>query len=692
MAMFAGIPAVRIVSASLKALELKSCFDIGFESFEHLKQAHGRLFRLGLCQDRNFINSLLGYYSQFGNTKYIKLFFYGYKNPKVSMFNNVITGLVSNGFVEDSIQCYHLMRSYGLLPNNYTCPFILKACARISEYQLGLNIHNLVVKLGFEGNVYVNTSLLSMYANCGSIYDARKVFDSMPEKNVVSWTAIISGYLNDGQFYEAVSLFRSLLENRLKPDGFTIVRIVCACANLGELEFGEWIHNYVSLNGMVKDNVLMTSLVDMYAKCGCMDKAHGVFNQILEKDVVSWSAMIQGYVANGYVNEALDMFFEMERENIKPDSTTLVGVLCACTRLGAMNLGERVISSLKREELMGNLVLGTSLIDMYAKCGNSISAWKVFKEIKHRDVAVWNAAISGLSINGHVKLAFGLFAQMEKLGFQPNSNTYLGLLCGCTHAGLVDEGWKFFNSINHVYSMSPTIEHYGCMVDLLSRSGLLNEAYHFIHSMPMEPNVIVWGALLSGCRLHRNTHLAEHVLEQLIQLQPWNSGNYVLLSNIYSANNKYFEAEKIRVRMNEQGIQKIPGYSWIEVGGTVHQFVAGDISHPLSVKIHAKLSELVTDVRAAGYVPATDFALFDIEVEEKEQLLQYHSEKLAIAFGLISTPSDHVIRVVKNLRVCGDCHTAIKIISRITGREIVVRDNNRFHNFLDGSCSCNDYW
>lgn len=584
------------------------------------------------------------------------------------------------------------MRSKGFLPNHFTCPFVLKACSRIFDFQLGVKIHNLVVKLGFDGDVYVNTSLVGLYAKCGDVWDARKMFDEIPEKNVVSWTAMISGYIDSGQFQEAVGLFRRFLEMDLRPDSFTLVRIVSACAELGELKFGEWIHRYVDLNGIQRNAIVDTSLIDMYAKCGCMEKARCVFNEMLNKDVVSWTAMIQGYAENGLPKEALDMFFEMKRENVKPDCYALVGVLSACTRLGAVDLGEQASNFIDRNELVGNRVLGTALIDMYAKCGEMTSAWGVFREMKERDVVVWNAAISGLSINGHVKTAFGLFAQMGKLGFPPNGNTFLGLLCGCTHAGLVDEGRKCFHNMEHVFSVMPTVEHYGCMVDLLSRGGLLQEAHELIQSMPMDPNVVVWGALLGGCRLHRNTHLAEHALEQLICLEPWNSGNYVVLSNIYSANSKWFDAEKLRGKMNEEGIQKIPGYSWIEVDSMVHEFVVGDKSHPLSDQIYAKLGQVLQDSREAGYTPTTEFVLFDVEEEEKEHSLGYHSEKLAIAFGLISTPPQNVIRVVKNLRVCGDCHTAIKIISKITGREIVVRDNNRFHHFVDGSCSCKDYW
>ena len=604
----------------------------------------------------------------------------------------MIRGLVSNVCFDDAIEFYGLMRSEGFLPNNFTFPFVLKACARLLDLQLGVKIHTLVVKGGFDCDVFVKTSLVCLYAKCGYLEDAHKVFDDIPDKNVVSWTAIISGYIGVGKFREAIDMFRRLLEMNLAPDSFTIVRVLSACTQLGDLNSGEWIHKCIMEMGMVRNVFVGTSLVDMYAKCGNMEKARSVFDGMPEKDIVSWGAMIQGYALNGLPKEAIDLFLQMQRENVKPDCYTVVGVLSACARLGALELGEWVSGLVDRNEFLYNPVLGTALIDLYAKCGSMSRAWEVFKGMKEKDRVVWNAIISGLAMNGYVKISFGLFGQVEKLGIKPDGNTFIGLLCGCTHAGLVDEGRRYFNSMYRFFSLTPSIEHYGCMVDLLGRAGLLDEAHQLIRNMPMEANAIVWGALLGACRIHRDTQLAELALKQLIELEPWNSGNYVLLSNIYSANLKWDEAAKVRLSMNEKRIQKPPGCSWIEVDGIVHEFLVGDKYHPLSEKIYAKLDELTKKMKVAGYVPTTDFVLFDIEEEEKEHFLGCHSEKLAIAFGLISTPPTAVIRVVKNLRVCGDCHMAIKLISSITGREITVRDNNRFHCFREGSCSCNDYW
>jgi len=604
----------------------------------------------------------------------------------------MIHGLVLNDSFQESIEIYHSMRKEGLSPDSFTFPFLLKACARLLDSKLGIKLHGLVVKAGCESDAFVNTSLVSLYGKCGFIDNAFKVFDDIPEKNVAAWTAIISGYIGVGKCREAIDMFRRLLDMGLRPDSFSLVRVLAACTRIGDLRSGEWIDDYITKIGMVRNVFVATSLVDFYVKCGNMERACSVFDGMLEKDIVSWSSMIQGYASNGLPKEALDLFFKMLNEGFRPDCYAMVGVLCACARLGALELGNWASNLMDRNEFLGNPVLGTALIDMYAKCGRMDSAWEVFRGMRKKDIVVWNAAISGLAMSGHVKAAFGLFGQMEKSGIEPDGNTFVGLLCACTHAGLVDEGRQYFNSMERVFTLTPEIEHYGCMVDLLGRAGFLDEAHQLVKSMPMEANAIVWGALLGGCRLHRDTQLVEVVLKQLIALEPSNSGNYVLLSNIYSANHKWEDAAKIRSIMSERGIKKVPGYSWIEVDGVVHEFLVGDTSHPLSEKIYAKLGELVKDLKASGYVPTTDYVLFDIEEEEKEHFIGCHSEKLAIAFGLISTAPNDKIRVVKNLRVCGDCHEAIKHISRFTGREIIVRDNNRFHCFNDGSCSCKDYW
>ncbi|XP_004487108.1 putative pentatricopeptide repeat-containing protein At3g08820 [Cicer arietinum] len=665
------------------ALELKKwCLVEGLKSLKDVKLAHCRLLRLNLQQDNYLPNIILRSSLTLSNTQYSNLVFHKTPTyPNTFLYNTMIRGMVSNDRFHDAVQLYSSMHKASLIPDNFTFPFVLKACARLNLFQLGIAIHSLVIKTGFDYDVFVKTNIVCFYSKCGFLTDARKVFDDIRDKNVVSWTAIIGG-----------ELFRGLLEMGLRPDGFVIVRVLRACARLGDLESGRWIDWCMSECGLHRNVFVATSLVDMYAKCGSMEEARCVFDGMVEKDVVCWSAMIHGYASNGLPREALELFFEMRKVNVRPDCYAMVGFLSACARLGALEMGIWAKGLMDDEEFLSNPVLGTSLIDLYAKCGSVEEALGVYKMMKEKDRVVFNAVISGLAMYGHVGTAFGVFGQMGKCGIWPDENTFVGLLCGCTHAGLVDDGRRYFNSMSCAFSVTPTIEHYGCMVDLLARAGLLVEAQNLIKGMPMKANAIVWGALLGGCRLHRETQLAEHVLKQLIELEPWNSGHYVLLSNIYSANSRWDEAEKIRSTLNEKGMQKLPGYSWVEVDGVVHEFLVGDTSHPLSQKIYEKLESLFKDLKEAGYNPTTEFVLFDVEEEEKEYFLGCHSEKLAVAFALISTGAKDVIRVVKNLRVCGDCHEAMKLISKVTGREIVIRDNNRFHCFSDGACSCRDYW
>ncbi|PKA64852.1 Putative pentatricopeptide repeat-containing protein [Apostasia shenzhenica] len=677
---------------SAAAIELRTLLLKGSFSSGERKLLHGRLRRLGLDHDGYFLNLLLRSSFISGDHTHAILIFSRASNRNVFHYNTLIRGLVSVDLMTDAIHFYREMRREGFSPDNFTFPFVLKACARLLELETGITIHTHLLKSGFELDVFVNTSLVSLYAKCGRLDDAQRLFDEMPVRNIVSWTAIISGYISDGQLEDAVSIFGKSLEMGLNPDSFTLVKVLTACAKLCDVEKGEWIHKLITEKGLEKNVFVATSLVDMYAKCGRMGNARQVFDEMLEKDVVSWSAMIAGYSSNGLPQEALGLFFKMEAENLKPDCFTLVGVLSACGKLGALELGERVSRHMEMSKILSNPVLGTSLIDMYGKCGSMARSWAVFCGMVEKDLIVWNAMINGLGMTGYEKISFGLFAKMLKYQIRPDGNTFMGLLSACTHSGLVEDGRSYFDSMDRVYFLAPRIEHYGCMVDLLGRAGLLEEANQLIEEMPMEANAIVWGALLGGCKIHRKIDLAEDVLKKLIELEPQNSGNYVLLSNIYASNGRWDESAKLRVTMKGRGIQKIPGYSWVELDGVVHEFHVGDKSHPMTAQIYLKLDELNKQLKAMGYKPTTEVVLFDVEEEEKEHSLEHHSEKLAIAFALINTEMEKTIRVVKNLRVCNDCHSAIKLISRVSCREIIVRDNNRFHRFIDGTCSCGDYW
>lgn len=386
------------------------------------------------------------------------------------------------------------------------------------------------------------------------------------------------------------------------------------------------------------------------------------------------------------------MFEHMQAERVKPTEVTMVSLLTACAHLGALDMGEWIHGYIKRNKLKIDVILGNALIDMYCKCGSLSDAIDVFHKLQSKNIYCWNSIIIGLAMHGYGNEAIDYFNSMKKESINPDGVTFIGLLCACSHSGLISEGKTYFSQMRTDYGIEPGIEHFGCMVDLLGRSGLLLEALEVITTMPLKPNAVVWGSLLRSCQIHKDTEIGEHVTQRLLELDPYDGGNYVFLSNLYASLNRWKDVDMCRKLMIENGVQKVPGWSSIEVDNFVYEFVAGDSSHPEFEKINRFLVEIGKKLKEGGYEADTGSVLHDIDDEEKEESVGYHSERIAVAFGLMRIPHGKVIRVVKNLRTCGDCHSAMKIISKVYEREIIMRDRNRFHHFRNGVCSCNDYW
>ncbi|KAF0899828.1 hypothetical protein E2562_024861, partial [Oryza meyeriana var. granulata] len=420
------------------------------------------------------------------------------------------------------------------------------------------------------------------------------------------------------------------------------------------------------------DASTFNTLITAYARAGRVADARLLFDEMPARNAVSWSAMVNGYVQAGDGREALGLFTRMQAEGVCLDDMVLVGVLAACTQLGVLEQGKWVHGYLKANNIRITVFLGTALVDMYSKCGEVQLAMEVFNGMKEKNVLAWTTMIKGLAMHGRGSEALMLFSQMESLGVKPDDIAFIGALCACTHTGLVDKGRELFNSMVRKYGIKPKIEHYGCMVDLLARNGLLNEARDMVEKMPMKPDALIWGALMAGCRFHKNVELAEYVVKHWIELEPDKSGAYVLLGNIYAASGRHASAREIRHLMREKGVDKTPGCSTVEIKGVIHQFIVGDLSHPFIEEILAKWEEIDSRIRLEeGYVPDKKEVLLDIEEEEKEGALSRHSEKMAIAFTLIKTSDDMPIRIVKNLRVCHDCHHVTKLISKVFDLTVV---------------------
>ncbi|THG01269.1 hypothetical protein TEA_028187 [Camellia sinensis var. sinensis] len=507
----------------------------------------------------------------------------------------------------------------------YAIPPLLKSCSSLLARDFGIQVHCLVIKHGLDdSSVFVQTGLIDFYAKTGNVGDAekifngilvkdpvcynclisgysksgdvlmaRKLFDEMADRRtLVSWNAMLSCYAHNGDFIEGFRVFERMQGENCRPNEFTVVTVLSICAKLGNLEMGLRVKKFIDDNDLRRNMIVSTALLEMYVKCGAVDEARWEFDQMDEKDVVAWSAMIAGYAQNGRSTEALELFECMKREEIKPNDVTLVSVLSACAQLGSVEAGERIGSYVESLNFDANVHLASALLAMYSKCGNIKKARQVFRKMPHKDVVSWNSMIMGLAINGFSEDAIALYEKMKETGVQPDDITFVGLLTACTHAGCVDLGFELFRRMRVEHGISPKIEHYACIVDLFCRSGRLKQAYQFICQMEVEPNSVIWGTLLGACRIHSNVELAELSINKLIELEPGNAGNYVLLSNMYASVGRWQEASKVRFLMKSKSLQKTAAYSWIELEDKVHKFLVGDTSNPRCKDVYRTIDGL----------------------------------------------------------------------------------------------------
>lgn len=553
-------------------------------------------------------------------------------------------------------------------------------------------VHGQIVANGLLNNLFVTNKLLYSYVTHKALDEAYAIFVGMRERDPVSWSVMIGGFARAGDFFNCFRTFRELIRCTVQPDNYTLPFVLRLCRDRMDLLMGSLVHGVVLKSGLCLDHFVCAALVDMYAKCRVIDNARRLFDNMPSKDLVTWTVMIGGYAESGNAKESLVLFEWMIEEGVVPDKINIVTVVNACAKLGAMHKARLVHDNTCRLNFRLDVILGTAMIDMYAKCGSVDCAREIFDRMREKNVISWSAMIAAYGYHGQGRKALDLFPMMLSSGITPNSITFVSLLYACSHAGLVDEGLQLFNMMWDEYAVRPDVKHCTCMVDLLGRAGRFDEALSLIENMTVEKDEGLWGALLAACRIHKKVELAEKAAKSLLELEPQNPGHYVLLSNIYANAGRWEDMAKIRKLMTGRSLKKIPGWTWIEVDNKIHQFSVGDRSHPLSKEIYGLLKSLSEKLEVAGYVPDRDFVLHDVDEEVKVGILYSHSEKLAIAFGLIATPDGTPIRITKNLRVCGDCHTFIKFVSAITKRSIIVRDANRFHHFSEGTCSCGDYW
>lgn len=559
-----------------------------------VKQFHAQMLKCGLFWNPYCVSNLIATcaLSNWGNMDYASSVFGQIDDPGSFEFNTMIRGHVKDGDVENALQVFVEMLEREISPDNFTYPFVLKACASLCLLGLGFQVHGQVLKLGFHDDLYVQNSLINMYGKCGNVRDSCAVFEEMGERSVASWSALISAHANQGMWWECLEVFRDMMgERKWRAEESILVSLLTACTNLGALDMGSSIHGYLMRNLSGLNVVVETSLVDMYIKCGSIEKGLALFNRMSAKNRQSYTVIISGLAIHGYGHEALKLFSEMLDRGIDPDDIVYVGVLSACR-----------------------------------------------------------------------------------------------------HAGLVQEGLELFNKMKLEHQIEPTIQHYGCIIDLLGRAGMFTEALDLIQTMPIPPNDVVWRSLLSNARDHDNLEIGERVARNLVQMGSKNTGDYVMMSNMYARAQRWTDSAIARTMIAQKALDQAPGACLVEMKRKVFRFVSQDKSHSNWEEIYEMVYQMEWQLKFEGYNPDVSEVLHDVDEEEKRQNLRHHSQKLALAFALINTCKDSTIRIVRNVRMCRDCHTYTKLISVVYNREIVVRDRNRFHHFRDGACSCKDYW
>ncbi|KAL2925391.1 hypothetical protein RDABS01_028275 [Bienertia sinuspersici] len=616
------------------------------------RRIHGYLIKFGHEADQFSANALVDMYAKVGEINDAILVFDKIMEPDIVSWNAIIAGSVLQEEHGLALDMFVQMNNLGANPNLFTLSSVLKVCAELELKNLGRQLHSTSIKIDTNCDLFTGVGLLDMYCKCGLMAEAKTVFNSIVEKELIAWNAMISGYSSNGNDKEALSLFIEMYKEGTGFNKSTLSAVLKSITSLQNIKVCQQVHAISVKSGLQSDEYVANSLVDSYGKFGNVKEAAKIFQETSIGDLASFTSLITAYSQSGQGEEALKLFREMQGMGSWPDPFVCSALLNACANLSAYEQGKQIHVHALKLGLASDSFAGNSLVNMYAKCGCIDDATLSFSKLSEKGIVSWSAIIGGLAQHGHGKEALRLFDKMIKDGIRPNHVTLVSVLCACSHAGLVEEAKGHFNSMDELYGIRPTQEHYACMIDILGRAGNLDEALELLDKMPYEANGAVWGALLAAAKIHKNVELGKRAAEKLFTLEPEKSGTHILLANLYASAGMWQNVSEMRRLMKENKVKKEPGMSWVEVKDKVHTFIVGDKSHPRSTEIYAKLNEIRDLMIKEGYVPMLETDLHDVEQSEKELLLLHHSEKLAVAFALIATPPGIIIlRMVLALAV-----------------------------------------
>eukprot|EP00257_Ricinus_communis_P021113 XP_015580518.1 pentatricopeptide repeat-containing protein At5g03800 [Ricinus communis] len=686
---------------------------VRYTDFDLARALHASILKLG--EDTHLGNALVVAYLKLGLVLDAYEVFKGLCNPDVVSYSSLISSFAKGNQEMKAIELFFRMRSSGVEPNEYSYVAILTACIRILNLELGFQVHALLIKLSYleccgslkdvmsvcermpVRDVITWTQMIAAYMEFGLVDLAVEVFEKMPERNSVSYNALLAGFCNNGEGLKALDLFIKMVQEGAELSEFTLTSVITACGILRTLEISRQIHGFIMKFGFGSNACIETALLDMYTRCGRMNDADKMFRSWpSDRDsLVIQTSMLCGYARNGMPNEAVSLFqLSLSEGTMVVDEVALTSVLGVCGTLGSQEMGEQIHCHALKTGFLADLGVGNSIISMYSKCCNMNKAIKSFNDMLAHDVVSWNCLIAGHLLHRQGDEALAVWSRMEKAGVKPDSVTFVLIISAYSHtrSDLVEDCRDLFFSMKNIYEVEPTSEHYASFVSVLGYWGQLEEAEDMIIKMPFNPEASVWRALLDSCRLHLNTSIGKRAVKHILAMEPQDPSTYALVSNLYSASGRWHCSEIARANMRKRGLRKHPCRSWVIHQKEVHSFYVRDKAHPCAKDIYSGLDILIKECLKAGYEPDTSFVLHEVEEHQKKDFLFYHSAKLAATYGLLKTRPGEPVHIVKNILLCGDCHTFLKYVSAVTKREIIVRDTSGFHCFSNGHCSCKDYW
>ncbi|MQL86193.1 hypothetical protein Taro_018723 [Colocasia esculenta] len=689
------------IDSALYVPLLQECIDR--KSLWGTKSFHAHVLKTGTHQDLFLSTFLVNVYAKCGAIAHARKLFESLPRRNIVTWTALMTGYVQNSQPEQAVEVFIQLLEAGVFPTNYTVGAMLNACCSLYYLKLGRQVHGYIIKYKIDSDTSVGNSLCSFYSKCGILDSAVKIFRNTPEKNVISWTTIISACSESGRAETGLSFFLGMLLEGMTPNEFTLTSVLSLCCQVQEFALGKQIQSLCVKFGWEAQLPVRNSIMYLYLKCGEIDKARSLFEGMGTASLITWNAMIAGHAqvmdllkddvsSHRSGIEALKIFQKLNQSDMKPDLFSYSSVLSVCSRLAALEQGELVHAQTIKSGFLADVVVGSALVNMYSKCGSIEKASKAFVEMTRRTMISWTSMITAYSQHGLSDDALQLFEDMRFTGVRPNEITFVGVLSACSQTGRIEEAKRYFKMMTKEYRIKPVMDHYACMVDMYVRLGLLEDAFDFIKGMPYEPNEVIWSMLIAGCRSHGKMELAFQAADILLELKPRSSETYFLLLNMYISAERWQDVSRIRRLMKQEKLGGLRDWSWVNIKEKVYYFGSDDRSHPQSTQMYELLESLLEKAKGMGYIPYEILQIPDDSVGEKAgNLIVHHSERLAIVFGLINTVEGTPVRVVKNIGMCRDCHSAVKFFSELTQREIIVRDSRRLHRFREGKCSCGDF-